>query len=176
MQALLPKAHRQRIPLIEFIGSGLVPQIFPLRLKGRPDLPECRRKGLVWNRFQLLHPMDSQLLHHHFPKPPSALGIGAYHAVLQHSAHIDSLGKQSVGPGGLQQGGDLCPSSGLAKQRHILRISPEPFDIVPYPPQGGNQVIRPRIPRIGILLPEIRQIKIAQQIQPMIHRDYYHLP
>ena len=43
------------------------------------------------------------------------------------------------------------------------------------PAQSRHQIVRARISGIGIFLPEIGQITVAKNIQPVVYGNHYHL-
>ena len=70
---------------------------------------------------------------------------------------------------------DRGGASGLAEDGHVVRIPSEAGDVVPDPPQGRDDVVASRIAGVGVFLPEVRQIKIADDIEPVIDGDGHHV-
>ena len=171
----LPEPHGTGIARVEPVGVRLAARIFPRLPEGGTQLQVRFGQEPVIHGFQFLHGREAQPGHNRFGQlPAGAFFIGQKAA--DDAAHVDSLRVQTVRGGGLQQGGYLGAAAGLAEDRNIGRVSAEPFDVVPDPPEGGDNVIRAGIGGVGIFLPEIGQIEVAQDIQAVIDGHHHHIP
>ena len=75
----------------------------------------------------------------------------------------------------LHQRPHLHTAAGLAKQRHILRVTAKGGNVFPDPLEGSDHIIRSRVGRIGIFFSKGGQIQVAQHIQPVVQGNHHHI-
>ena len=184
---MLRKAVFHRIPQICFSGMWEITNITALCFNLRAYFQISLCKLSVGNRLQFVYILfrKSQFSQHgkydFSPIPVLYITQCLYHTALNDSfviLHIaqhfinaalyNSSMKQTVCLRHLHQGPDLRTTTGLSKQRYIIRVSTKLFNVVPDPLKRCDHIKIACICRICIFIPERRQIKITQYIQPVI--------
>ena len=88
--------------------------------------------------------------------------------MIDAAALHDALMEQAVRRRGLHQRPHLHTAAGLAEYRHATGIAAKRCNIVPHPLQCQDDIIPTRIAGVCVLLPKIREIQVAQDVQPVV--------
>ncbi len=174
MRRFFPETVHIRISRIAGVQLRNASHIFPLFRENRTHFQICGRETLVRHSLQLFHGIHFQLFHQRLREVLTA-SLRIFHQHSDHAAHIDALCKQSVSRRTLKKRRDLGSAAGLPEHGDIVLISAKRFHIVPDPPERRDNIIRARVAGIRILLPEIRQIAVTQDIEPVVDRNYNHI-
>ena len=100
-------------------------------------------------------------------------GVGAADAFDGRAALADGSVKQAFCRGHRHQGGHFSAAAGLPEDRDIARIAAEIGDVIPHPFERQHDIAMPGVAGIGIFrAADIGEIKIAENIEPMVDRDH----
>src|SRR5262249_17250906 len=127
-----------------------------------------------WNRPESIEPVWSNLQQVEMMARQLA-GPFDRHAAEFRTALDNCSVKQAFGFGHREQRADLHTAARFAEDGYASRVTAKSLDILADPMERGHDVEHSRIAGGRIALPEISEVEITEDAQPMVDRDNHHI-